>query len=197
MVAWLRLPSLFGLPLVPVPLASSGAVLSFVPLVAWPFGSAGAASALPWGWPVLLVCCFPPAFWGWLRFRAFVGLFASLVGLRGLLLLLLPLRPAFVCALSTWGQFTSQSSHTERPGHRSFLSKCYRICAARLCNGCAVHAGKQRGAGRHVVGQLGRAGGKVGTMFGKTLEFLKPTGSEKNQTSAIVIVHFFFSKFWD
>jgi len=47
-----------------------------------------------------------------LRFWASVGPFASLVCLRGLLLLLL-LRLPFACALSTWGQLTSQSSRTE------------------------------------------------------------------------------------
>ena len=54
----------------------------------------------------LLLLCFL----GWLRFRALVGPFVSLVCLRGLLLMLL-LRPPFACALSTWGQITSQSSY--------------------------------------------------------------------------------------
>ena len=48
--------------------------------------------------------------WGWLRFWASVGPFASLVCLRGLLLLL-PRLP-FTCALPTWGQLTSPQSST-------------------------------------------------------------------------------------
>ena len=106
---WWFVPSLSGLPLVPVPLALWSAVPSFVLHFAWPFGAAGAATAPLSGSPVLFVRV--SFVWGWLRFWASVGPFASLVCLRGLLLLLLPRLP-FTCALPTWGQLTSPQSST-------------------------------------------------------------------------------------
>jgi hypothetical protein len=56
---WLFVPSLSGLPLLPVLLALWSAVPSFVLHDAWPFGGAGAASAPLSGWPVLFVRFFP------------------------------------------------------------------------------------------------------------------------------------------
>ena len=68
---WLFVPSLSGLPLVPVLLALWSAVPSFVLHDAWPFGGAGAASAPLSGWPVLFVRF--SFVWGWLGFWALVG----------------------------------------------------------------------------------------------------------------------------
>ena len=56
---WLFVPSLSGLPLVPVLLALWSAVPSFVLHDAWPFGGAGAESAPLSGCPVLFVRFFP------------------------------------------------------------------------------------------------------------------------------------------
>ena len=93
---WLFMPSLSGLPLVPVLLALWSAVPSWVRVLHLRLFRAGR--------------CFLFGFslgWGWLRLRASVGPFPSLVCLRGrlLLLLLLPRLPfAWRCVLG--GQFT-------------------------------------------------------------------------------------------
>ena len=107
---WLFVPSLSGLPLVPVP--PPGIVERGAFVRAWPFGGAGAASAPRW--PVIFVRF--SLVWGWLRFRASVGPFASLVCLRGLLLLL-PLRLPW---LSTCAMGTSFLSRIRAPS-RFFL----------------------------------------------------------------------------
>ena len=136
---WWFVPSSSGLPLVPVPLALWSAVPSFVLHFAWPFGAAGAATAPLSGSPVLFVRV--SFVWGWLRFWASVGPFASLVCLRGLLLLLPLPRLPFACALSTWGQFTS--FFFLHPGcHFLDLSLlglvcCWRCwCQSTHCPGC-------------------------------------------------------------
>ena len=74
------------------------------------------------GWCFCLVW-FSPVGLGLVRFLGFLGLFVSLVWLRWFLLLWLRrlLLQPFVSALSTWGQLTSQSSHTTTICHKCIL----------------------------------------------------------------------------
>ena len=139
---WWFVPSLSGLPLVPVPLALWSAVPSFVLHFAWPFGAAGAATAPLSGSPVLFVRV--SFVWGWLRFWASVGPFVSLVCLRGLLLLLPLPRLPFACALSTWGQFTSFFFYTQ-------------VVTSWTCHFLDLSVAGEPGARQHIVRDAWRA----------------------------------------